>query len=287
MSKFVEISNDTLTAKINLTGAELCSVVNDAGKEFIWGADKNVWNNSAPILFPICGGLKEDKYELDGHEYTMKKHGFIKYAEFFVEEQGTSSVTLVTRQTEETLTQYPFDFEFRVIFELEGKTLKTTYAVDNKTDKTMYFSVGSHEAYACPDGIENYSIEFEKPETLNAYILDGNLVEDKYVTIKKDADKLDLLYEYFAVDALVFKTVKSREVSLVRRDGTTKINVEFPGFDYLLFWTKPNAKYICIEPWAGIPDGVGSSYDITKKEGIIPLAANGNYSISHKITFEK
>lgn len=287
MSKFVEISNGTLTAKINLTGAELCSVVNDAGKEFIWEADKNVWNNSAPILFPICGGLKEDKYELYGHEYTMKKHGFIKYAEFFVEEQGTSSVTLVTRQTEETLKQYPFDFEFRVIFELDGKTLKTTYAVDNKTDKTMYFSVGSHEAYACPDGIENYSIEFEKPETLNAYILDGNLVEDKYVTIKKDADKLDLLYEYFAVDALVFKTVKSRKVSLVRRDGATKINVEFPGSDYLLFWTKPNAKYICIEPWVGIPDGVGSSYDITKKEGIMPLAANGNYSISHKITFEK
>lgn len=287
MSKFVEISNGTITAKISLTGAELRSVKNSGGKEFMWEADKSVWDNCSPILFPICGGLKEDRYELDGTCYTMKKHGFIKYAEFFVEAQAESSVTLVTRQTEETLKQYPYDFEFRAVFELDGNALKTTYSIDNKTDKTMYFSVGAHEGYACPDGIENYSIEFEKPETLNAYILDGNLLEDKYITIKKDTDKLELLYEYFAVDALVFKSVRSRKVSLVRHDGATKIDVEFPGFDYLLFWTKPNGKYICIEPWTGIPDGVGSSYDFTEKEGIMPLAANGSYSIAHKITFEK
>lgn len=287
MAKFVEIKNDELTAKISLTGAELMSVKNSDGKEFMWEADKNVWANCSPILFPICGGLKEDRYELFGKEYHMNKHGFIKYAEFFVEDIAESSVTLKTCQTEETLRQYPFDFEFRVIFELEGKMLKTTYSVDNKTDKTMYFSVGSHEAYACSGGIENYTIEFEKPETLKAYILDGNLLENNFITITKDSDKLDLLYEYFAVDALVFKTFNSKKVSLVRRDGSTKINVEFPEADYLLFWTKPNGNYICIEPWSGIQDIVDSSFDFTEKEGILTLEPNKNFKTSHNIIFEK
>ena len=33
-------------------------------------------------MFPICGGLKDDKYVHNGKEYTLKKHGFARHSKF-------------------------------------------------------------------------------------------------------------------------------------------------------------------------------------------------------------
>ena len=61
----VTIKNEYLTAKINELGAELKSLVcNDT--EYIWEGRSEVWAGSCPLLFPICGGLKNDKYVLNG-----------------------------------------------------------------------------------------------------------------------------------------------------------------------------------------------------------------------------
>lgn len=53
--------------------------------------------------------------------------------------------------------------------------------------------------------------------------------------------------------------------------------------NYFLLWTKPDANYICLEPWNGVQDIVGSCYDISKKEGIIKLERNGSYTAVHNI----
>ena len=44
-----------------------------------------------------------------------------------------------------------------------------------------------------------------------------------------------------------------------------------------------NTNYICLEPWHGVQDIVGSSYDIEKKEGIINLNPGESYSAVHTI----
>ena len=71
----VTIKNNELTVEISSLGAELQSVkYND--KEYLWHGDPAVWGKRAPVLFPICGGLKENKYVYEGKEYTLFKHGF-------------------------------------------------------------------------------------------------------------------------------------------------------------------------------------------------------------------
>ena len=81
MAEQIKISNGEITAVISTRGAELKSVVKN-GREFIWEGDPNVWAGQAPLLFPICGGLKDDKYVLGGNEYTLEKHGFARFKEF-------------------------------------------------------------------------------------------------------------------------------------------------------------------------------------------------------------
>ena len=62
MSNFIEIKNEYLSISINTLGAELSTITGRGGTEFLWNGDKNVWSGKAPVLFPICGGLKGGKY---------------------------------------------------------------------------------------------------------------------------------------------------------------------------------------------------------------------------------
>ena len=90
----ITIKNDYLIAKINVVGAELKSLVyNDI--EYIWEGKKEVWAGSCPLLFPICGGLKDDKYVLNGKEYTLQKHGYARFKTFEVESKTDSSVVFL------------------------------------------------------------------------------------------------------------------------------------------------------------------------------------------------
>lgn len=279
----VTIKNEYITAKINELGAELKSLV-FGETEYIWEGRSEVWAGSCPLLFPICSGLKEDKYTFNGKEYTLQKHGYARFKTFEVESMTDSSVVFLHKSDIDTKQSFPFDYELRVIYTLAEKTLKIDYAVKNLTDGTMYFSIGSHEGYYTPEGIEDYDVIFPQNETLNAYVLYGNLLSNQQLPIIKDSNVLPLYDKYFTIDALVFKDLKSKSATLRNRKTGKAVRVDFPDDKYFLLWHKPNSPYICLEPWSGISDIVGSSYDITEKEGIIPLEGKSEYNHTHSVT---
>ena len=281
MAEQLRITNGVITALISTKGAELKSVVKD-GKEYLWDGNPDIWSGQAPLLFPICGGLKDDKYRFEGKEYTLKKHGFARLSEFEIERKEEASITFILRSKEEIKKQYPFDFELRVTYTLLDNKIDVAYSVKNVGSGDMYFSIGAHEGYACSGGIEEYSLVFDKEENFTCNILDGNLLEYNTYSVGEGRE-LPLKYDFFAIDALTFLNLKSRGVDLVHKPTGKSLRVEFDGFDYLFVWTKPNANYICIEPWCGIPDFVDSDFDITKKRGIVKLEANGEKVLTHSI----
>lgn len=284
MSKQVTISNNDISVIISTFGAEIKSVTK-SGKELIWEGNPEYWSGQAPLLFPICGGLKDDKFVFEGKEYNLPKHGYARLSEFELESHDIEKAVFLLRSDDESLKQYPFEYELRVIYTLDKSKLNVEYNVKNMTDKNMYFSIGAHEAYACPEGIEEYSIVFDKAEDLNASRLEGNFLKYETVNVGKNISEFPLKTEYFATDALVFLDLKSKKVSLKNRKTGEAIEVDFNGFPYLLLWTVPGAGYICIEPWCGIPDFVDSDYDITKKKGIIKVLPESICSKTHSILF--
>lgn len=279
----ITISNGVLTSKFNEVGAELKSLSYE-NREYIWSGDKAIWAPSCPIMFPICGGLKDDKYVLYGRKYTLEKHGYARFKTFSVENKTDDSVTFLHKSDEETKQSFPFDYELRVVYTLNKNTLKIDYKVLNKTERTMYFNIGSHEGYATPEGIEDYDVIFPKNETLNANVVYGNLLSDQQLPIIKDQRNLPLYDKYFTVDALVFKDLKSKSATLRNRKNGRAVRIDFPDAKYFLLWHKQNAPYMCLEPWNGIQDIVGSSYDITKKEGITALESGKEFTYTHSIT---
>ena len=94
----ITISNKNLEVKISTKGAELQSVIKD-GKSYLWDGNPEQWEDRAPILFPICGTLKEDRFEYEGKSYSLTSHGFAKDSEFEVESAENSSVTFLLKSS--------------------------------------------------------------------------------------------------------------------------------------------------------------------------------------------
>ena len=279
----VTISNSEISVFIAKRGAEIQSIKKN-GTEYMWSKDPAFWASSAPIMFPMCGGLKKGMYELDGKTYEMPKHGFAKISDFEVEAQTDTSVTFLLRDNEKTREMYPFAFAFRVKYELDGGSLKVTYDAQNLDGKTMYCTFGAHEAYACPEGIEAYDLVFSEKETLYAYALNGDILTDYTKLMVNNSNKLVLDDRFFALDAVVFKDVKSNSVTLQSRISDRRVRVDFDGFDYLALWHKHTAPYLCIEPWCGLSDLTGSSFNFAEKAGMRTLAPGSHFARTHVIT---
>lgn len=281
------LKSEELSVTISTLGAEVVSVKDKFGKEYIWEGDPNFWDGHAPVLFPIVGVVEDGKYSFDGKEYEMGMHGFAKFLQFEVEKKTDDNATFLLKSSPETKKMYPFDFEFRVIYHLSGRNLTVDFETTNKTNGKMYYSTGAHEAYKIDGDVSNYSIVLQNDETLSRYeVLPSRKVSEKPIPCFKNSRELKLSEEYFKIDAIIFFDMKSKSVAL--RDDRTghEIKVDFEGFDTLLVWKKPNAKYVCIEPWAGTLDLPWHKVDdFSKKYRIRTLQEGESETLTHKVRF--
>ena len=65
--------NKFFTLGVKEMGAELTSLKSKkTGIEYIWEGNTDIWYGQSPILFPVIGRLLDDKYRLNGKEYSME-----------------------------------------------------------------------------------------------------------------------------------------------------------------------------------------------------------------------
>ena len=276
-------------------GAELCSIISQStGTEFMWGANPDIWGSFAPILFPIIGTLKEGEFLHEGKSYSLPKHGFIRNNENLkVNQVSDNCLEYSLKFDYESLKFYPFEFEFIVRFVLVGNSITIEHKVVNHSkDKPLFFSVGGHPAFTCPlyDGetYEDYFIEFEEVENVSTWeVLPNGLVNSTSKSLIKNSNILPLTRTLFENDALILKDLKSKRVSLKSKKSSTSISIEYTDFNYLGIWAKPGGEFVCIEPWLGISDSNTTDKDFTKKEGIIRLEANTDFTASYSIKIEE
>jgi galactose mutarotase-like enzyme len=269
------ISNSILTAEIKHTGAELCSLKDNSNKEYIWNGNSEFWGKHSPVLFPIVGTLKDNTYKYNNSEYQLSRHGFAREMEFELIEKQENSAVFSLVSSQETKEKYPFDFDLHLIYTLENKSLKIEYKVFNKGESKMPFSIGAHPAFDLPGNFENYSLAFEEKDTMDYYLLEDGLISNTTKTISLDQNKLHLNYKLFENDALVFKNITSKSVTILE-NSTPFLKVSYPNFPDLGIWT-PNAPFICIEPWFGYSDTMSQFGNLFEKEGIQILNSNETF----------
>jgi galactose mutarotase-like enzyme len=276
------ISNSILTAQIKHTGAELCSLKDNSNTEYIWSGNPDFWGKHSPVLFPIVGTLKKNSYHYNGTEYQLSRHGFAREMEFELIDKQESSATFSLASSDETLKKYPFDFELHLMYTLEDTSLKIEYKVINKGESKMPFSIGAHPAFDLPGNFEKYSLEFEKEEPLTFHLLEDGLISNTTEQIQLDKKQLHLNYKLFENDALVFKKLFSKSITILE-NSTPILKVNYKDFPDLGIWTPPNAPFICIEPWFGYSDTVDAFGNLFEKEAIQILDKNGVFNSTYSI----
>lgn len=275
------IENKDFSLAVKEMGAELNSFKSKkTGFEFIWGGNTDIWYGQSPILFPIIGRLLDDKYRLDGKEYTMPKHGIVRKKPFKLIEKTDNSLKFIQSDDEESLQSYPYHFDLIVEFKITDNGLSVTHTVVNKNDCTMYYSFGAHPAFNCEIG--DY-LEFSENEHLLTEQIDHEsiLIEEKF-PVDLDGKKLVITENLFDDDALILSDYKSKAISLKSNNHSrvVKFNFESP---FLGIWAKPGAPYVCLEPWWGVNDNYDKKDDFSQKRGIMSLEAKEEKSFNWNI----
>ena len=276
------LSNGTIEAQINTSGAELCSLKSNSNREYIWEGNPAFWGKHSPVLFPIVGTLKNNTFCQNGVEYVLSRHGFAREMEFQLVTTCENSAVFSIQSNSETLQKYPFEFELQIQYTLIGTTLELAYTVINKDKIAIPFSIGAHPAFALPSNFEEYTLAFDKTEPLEYTLLENDLVSKQTKKIKTNTNKVPLTYELFKRDALIFKQLKSTALTIIEKENPI-LKVRFDDFPNLGIWTKMDAPFICIEPWFGYSDTTESNGNLFEKEGIIVLTTGSTFQAKFSI----
>jgi galactose mutarotase-like enzyme len=250
------------------------------GQELMSDGDPAFWRGRAPLLFPIVGRLNEDTLRLDGAHFTMQKHGFARKSMFELIEHEKDTALFRLTDTPQTREYYPFAFELDARFHLAGTELAMVVTVRNTGDVILPFSFGFHPAFAwplpsagfeqsAPRGEHEIIFEADEPAHLCRVTPYGTIAADP-VPSPVAGRSFRLNDGLFEDDALVWKDLTSRSLTYGAH-GKSRLHVRFPDLPMLGIWTKPGARFICIEPWAGMADPEGYDGDFMDKPGILTL----------------
>ena len=274
--------NSKFTLAVKEMGAELNSLKSkETGIEYIWNGNTDIWYGQSPILFPIIGRLLDDKYTLNGKEYSMDKHGIVRKKPFTLVEKTENSLTFVQTDDDESITKYPYKFELKVKFQLTEKGLRVTHTVKNNNDSVMYYSFGAHPAFNCQIG--DY-LEFNKDTSLETERIDHEsiLIDEKF-PIEMDGNKVVLTKDLFVDDALILSSFDSDSISIKSNSHDRIIKFDFDS-PFLGIWAKPNAPYVCLEPWWGVNDSYNKVSDFSEKRGIMALEPNSSKEFTWEVS---
>lgn len=270
----VSLRSAGLSAEIATLGAELMRLDDAAGRALLWHGDPAFWTGRAPLLFPIVGELPALTLVHEGKRYPMKRHGFARFSTFEVVEQHEDRATFRLLPNADTLAQYPFAFALDVTYALGEATLAIEAEVRNPGPDVLPASFGFHPAFLwpLPYGGERsgHRLIFEADEPAPIHRPVDGLLSAATEPSPLHGRTLAPDDAMFERDALIFLNVASQRV-LYGVPGRPGLEVSFPGMPHLGIWTKPQAPYLCIEPWAGYATPEGDTRDFVEKPGLLHI----------------
>jgi galactose mutarotase-like enzyme len=280
---WISIASAELSAQIDPLGAQLSVLRDGDGNDLLWNGDPSVWSGRAPLLFPIVGTLNDGEYRVAGKPYKLPRHGFARVSQFEVIASDSDTTTLRLTADPATLAVYPFKFQLDLEFAVTGARLSIAAHVKNLGNEPMPASFGYHPAirWPLPYGEERsgHAIEFERDEPAPVRRLNAKgLLAPAALPTPVSNRRLNLSDALFVDDALIFDQLRSTQLTYGATRGP-KVKVSFPDTSYLGLWSKPNAPFVCIEPWAGIADPDDYRGEFADKPGVFMVAAHATRTL--------
>lgn len=285
-----QLKNDFLTIGVSSMGAELQSIKDNGGKEYIWQADPDFWPRHSPILFPIVCGLWEDKYRLCGHEYAMERHGFARDTEFRLVTKTSDRVTFALTDTAETRRMYPYRFNLAVTYRIDGNRIHVIWHVENTDVREIHFQIGGHPAFNLPgikDGEPMHgTLRFDNKGNIERVFgnVGGCILPERFPV--KAVDGLwEFTEESFKDDAVIIDKSQLKQIALLGKDKQPVVTIDMktPAVGIWSPYGK-NAPFVCIEPWYGIHDYANYTGEFRDKYLMNHLQPGASFMSEYTIT---
>ena len=287
----VELKNEQLSVVVSEKGAELQSIKDANGKEYLWQADPKYWPRHSPILFPIVCSVNNDTYRVDGKEYHLPRHGFARDTEFTLIYQSERKVTFALESSEETKKVYPYDFTLSVSYVLDNNKIGVIWHVHNTDQCEIHFQIGGHPAFNVPGmkaGENQYGrirLDNEEPlDGLKSYI-DGSH-EMTEIPVEAEQGIIEFCDNTWRNDSVKIHKSQVHRAELLGPDGEPEVTVDFRT-PVIAFWSpyQKNAPFVCIEPWYGIGDPRGFEGEFKDKPLMNHLQPGASFMSKYMITF--
>ena len=287
----IELKNDFLKVNLHPKGAEIISITGvQDGLNYMWRRDPVQWANSAPILFPIVGAVRQDYYKIGQQQYHMTQHGFARHNEFMVHQKDDCEVTFTLVSNDQIKEQYPYEFLLSVTYTLKENQLNCHIQINNTDHQDIYFQVGGHPAFACPlmdnESSNDYYIEFSENENAGRKIIDvaKRGMSHEVEPFFENEKRFFVRQELFNRDAIVIQNFKSENIALRSLNHQKSLVFHMNGFDHVGIWAaKHVGGLIAIEPWVGNADYVDFNGDFKDKQSCVELAPQDSFECEFSI----
>ena len=286
------LTSDLLTISIATHGAELCSIIDRSGREYLWQADPRYWKRHSPILFPIVGSVRDGHFTINGRQYSMSQHGFARDSDFTPLGSTGDEAWYELTSSDTTLAAYPYKFRLQVGYRLTGETVTVIWRVTNTDDRDIYFQIGAHPAFYYPDygsdGERGY-LWFDREDSFTYLrIGDGACASLTPHSQPLDGHLLRLDTHTFDIDTFIIEGSQLTSVALLDRERRPHLTMQFDS-PLLGIWSPPrkDAPFVCIEPWYGRCDREGFEGEFRDRDHVNRLAAGQTFEASYKIIIDR
>lgn len=281
------MSNDRLTATVDTFGAELSSLTTADGSEWLWQGDPNSWSGRAPVLFPVVGRSPEGLVSVSGRAFPMSSHGFARESRFDVVENNRTRCRLQLVDTPATRLSFPFAFRLDVSFVLDEATLGVAVEVANTGEVTLPCSFGLHPGFVWPlpgtAGLPHFVVLDDQAEPPARRLDDRGLMLPDIESPVFRNGRLPLRSETFERGAVFHEGGWGSVVRFGVANGPM-VKLETRGFPNLGLWTRPGARFLCIEPCLGLPPIAGTGNPLDARPGTMLIPSGGQISAQTRIT---
>jgi len=239
------------------------------------------WKNHATLLFPIVGGLRNDKSRtLDGKDILLKgNHGFARTSIFtpvFESTDDCAQITYRLTDSDETRRVYPYAFLLELTYTLKGNALTLSFKVKNTGSLSLPCQFGWHPGFSTELGLggkrNEWQFIFPDGRYRQYHVLASG---DSFLTGKTSDRRLSgpITYSDHELHCTVMYEIDdpaNRRCRLFNPKLKRGVEVVFTDLPHLGLWANADQEYLCIEPWQGMDDHAEQE-PFDKKVGMLKL----------------
>ena len=213
-----------------------------------------------PILFPICGNLKNNS--LFGDNFLdLMQHGFARDQKWNYEfNQLKNTLFLTLSDNEITRKFYPYLFEIKIEINLKIESLIFNIEIFNNSPTAMPVNFGLHPYFNIS---EFHNIKFIDYAKCSLDQKNNNLVKTENL----------LKHSFRGIDLLMYSSGKTSFIDYGLKRKITLTN-PYP-IDISVIWSDPPRQMLCMEPWTSPRNSLENGF---RKIEIMPYSSQKLYT---------